>query len=201
MYASCNNITLKIYMLKEIIQKNRSYRRFHEEVTIGRETILELVDLARLSASSGNLQPLKYLLADSRYMNEKIFPQLQWAGYLTDWPGPAEGERPSAYIIILHDTKISKSVQCDHGIAAQSILLGATKRGLGGCIIASLDKDKLRTELKIPEHLQILLVIALGKPNEKVKIDEIDADGDIKYWRDEKGVHHVPKRKLKDILL
>jgi nitroreductase len=188
-------------MLKELIQKNRSYRRFHEEVAIGRETLLELIDMARLSASSGNLQPLKYLLADSPYMNEKIFPHLQWAGYLTDWPGPAKGERPSAYIVILHDTKISKTINCDHGIAAQSILLGATKRGLGGCIIASMNKSELIAALKIPEHLQILLVIALGKPNEKVKIEEIDVDGDIKYWRDEKGVHHVPKRKLKDILL
>jgi nitroreductase len=188
-------------MLKEIIQKNRSYRRFHEEVAIGRETMLELVDLARLSASSGNLQPLKYLLADSPFMNNKIFPHLQWAGYLTGWPGPAEGERPTAYIVILHDTSISKSVNCDHGIAVQSILLGATKRGLGGCIIASMNKTELTAALKIPEHLQILLVIALGKPSEKVEIDEIDADGDIKYWRDEKGVHHVPKRKLKDIIL
>jgi nitroreductase len=188
-------------MLKEIIQKNRSYRRFHEEVGIGRETLLELVDLARLSASSGNLQPLKYLLADSTYMNEKIFPHLEWAGYLADWPGPAKGERPSAYIIILQDTNISKTIDCDHGIAAQSILLGATKRGLGGCIIASMNKEKLRAVLQIPEHLRILLSIALGKPSEKIKIEEIDTDGDIKYWRDEKGVHHVPKRKLKDILL
>ena len=188
-------------MLKELIQKNRSYRRFHEEVTIGRETLLELVDLARLSASSGNLQPLKYLLADSAYMTQKIFPHLQWAGYLTDWPGPAEGERPTAYIVILHDTTITKTVNCDQGIAAQSILLGATKRGLGGCIIASINKDELQKTLKIPEHLQILLVIALGKPNEKIKIDEIDSEDDIKYWRDDRGIHHVPKRKLKDIIL
>jgi hypothetical protein len=130
-----------------------------------------------------------------------VFPLLGWAGYLKDWPGPAEGERPSAYIIVLGDKEIRRSFGCDHGIAAQSILLGATEKGLGGCIIGSVQKEGLREALEIPSRYEILLVIALGKPKETVVLEEIDPGGDIKYYRDEHGVHHVPKRSLDELIL
>ena len=188
-------------MLRDLVLKNRSYRRFYENFRIDCNTLKELIDLARLSASAANLQPLKYVISCDTEKNAKIFPHLKWAGYLKDWPGPQEGERPSAYIIILGDTEISKDFGCDHGIAAQSILLGAIEKGLGGCIIGSIDREALRKTLNIPERYEILLVIALGKPKEKVVIEEVGPDGDIKYWRDDKGVHHVPKRRLGDIIL
>ena len=187
--------------LKDLILANRSYRRFEENFTISQQTLLELVDLARLSPSAGNKQPLRYILSFQPERNSRIFAFLQWAAYLTDWPGPAEGERPSAYIIILGDSRISPAILCDHGIAAQSILLGAVEKGLGGCVIASIKKDELRKELDIPEHLDILLVIALGKPREEIRLEEVKDNGDIKYWRDEQGVHHVPKRSLEEIIL
>ena len=161
----------------------------------------ELVDLARLSASARNAQPLKYILSCQPQKNSLIFPHLAWAGYLTDWPGPCEGERPSAYIIILGDTEISQSSGCDHGIAAQSILLGATEEGLGGCMIASIKRQGLRQALEIPPRYEILLVLALGKPKETVVIETVGPGGDTKYWRDSKGVHHVPKRALDDIII
>jgi nitroreductase len=188
-------------MIHELVKNNRSYRRFYQSVTIPRETLLELIDLARHSASAGNLQPLKYMLSYDPERNATIFKHLAWAGYLKEWPGPGEGERPSAYIIVLSDTRIAKSPGCDHGIACQSILLGATEMGLGGCIVGSIRKNELREALGIPKHLEILLVIALGKPKETVVIEEVGSDGDIKYWRDNKGVHHVPKRKLDDIVV
>jgi nitroreductase len=188
-------------MLKEIIHKNRSYRRFDQNHTIRMETLRELVDLARHSASGANLQPLKYFLSCDPKINSRIFATLAWAGYLKDWPGPGEGERPSAYIVMLGDTRVSKNYAVDEGIACQSILLGAVEKGLGGCIIATIKKDALRKELGVPDYLEISLVIAIGKPNETVKIEYIDATGDIKYWRDEKSVHHVPKRKLEDIII
>ena len=188
-------------MLKDLILKNRSYRRFYQEVAIEHETLRELVDLARLSASGANRQPLKYILSCDPEKNALIFPNLAWAAYLKDWPGPSEGERPSAYIIILGDTEISQQFFCDHGIAAQSILLGATDKGWGGCIIASIQKDGLRQALKIPPRYEIMLVIALGKPKEKVVIESVGTDGDIKYWRDSDTVHHVPKRSLEDIII
>ena len=187
--------------LKEYILKNRSYRRFHQDVPVELETLKQLVDLARLSASGGNHQPLKYILSCDPQMNALIFPQLGWAAYLRDWPGPSEGERPSGYIIILGDKNISKSFGVDHGIAAQSILLGATELGLGGCIIASIRKDDLHQALEIPDQYEILLVLALGKPKEIVEIETVGPDGDIKYWRDDENTHHVPKRSLDEIII
>ena len=137
----------------------------------------------------------------TRTKNNLIFPTLKWAGYLADWPGPAEGERPSAYIVILGDKDIVPQTGVDHGIAAQNILLGATEKGLGGCMIASIDRKQLRRGLEIPDRYDILLVIALGKPKETVVLETVGPDGDIKYWRDEDGVHHVPKRSLGEIII
>ena len=188
-------------MLKDLILKNRSYRRFHEDAGIDLDTLKELVDLARLSASAANLQPLKYILSCDPPKNAVIFPHLAWAGYLPDWAGPVIGERPSAYIIILGDTEIAVNFHCDHGIAAQSILLGATEKGLGGCMIGSIKRDELAAALKIPDRFEILLVLALGKPREEVVLETIGAEGDIKYWRDAEGVHHVPKRRIDDIIV
>jgi nitroreductase len=188
-------------MLKDLVLKNRSYRRFYQEVVVELKTLRELVDLARLSASALNLQPLKYVLSCEPQKNALIFPHLGWAGYLKDWPGPAEGERPSAYIIILGDTEISRAFGCDHGIAAQSILLGATERGLGGCMIATVKRQELSQALGIAPCCEILLVIALGKPKETVVIEEVGPDGDVKYWRDSQSGHHVPKRALDDIII
>ena len=188
-------------MLRDLIVKNRSYRRFAQTTAIDRGTREALVDLARLSASAANLQPLRYILSCELERNALIFPHLAWAGYLADWPGPSEGERPSAYIIILGDTEVSRSFGCDHGIAAQSILLGAAERGLGGCMIGSIQREKLRKALDIPDRYEILLVLALGKPDETVVLETVDSSGDIKYRRDRDGVHHVPKRRLEDLII
>lgn len=188
-------------MIEGLIRKNRSYRRFHENERLSVETLKGLINLARLSASAGNLQPLKYIISNTPFWNQKIFSCLKWAGYLTDWHGPSQGEMPSAYIVITGDTEITKNFWCDHGIAAQSILLGASDKGLGGCIIGSINKDSLRQILNLPEKYEILLVLALGKPKEKVVIEEMHEGEGIKYWRDEHSIHHVPKRRLEDIII
>jgi len=188
-------------MIKDLIRKNRTYRRFYEDVPVNRKTLEELVDLARLSASASNKQPLKYVLSCEKNKNDLIFPTLAWAGYLKDWSGPGEGEKPSAYIIMLNDTEITNNYWCDPGIAAQSILLGATEKGLGGCIFASVKRDELRSALKITERYEILYVLAIGKPKEKVVLETVGPEGDIKYWRDNQGVHHVPKRTLEEIII
>jgi len=188
-------------MLRELIIRNRSYRRFDEAHEIGADVLRELVDHARLSASAANLQPLKFILSCTAKKNGTIFPCLGWAAYLKDWPGPPAGQRPSAYIIVLGDSGITKTFGCDHGIAAQSILLAAAEKGLGGCMIASIQRNKLREALSIPKKLEILLVIALGRPAEEVRIEEVGQDGKVEYWRDDEGVHHVPKRRLDDIII
>jgi nitroreductase len=187
-------------MIKELILKNRTYRRFYQDVKIEYSVLEELIDLARLSSSGANLQPLKYIISNDEEKNNIIFSHLKWAGYLADWDGPEEGEKPSAYIIVLGDTDISTNYFWDHGIACQSILLGACEKGLGGCMFGAVDREGLKNKLGIQSKYELLLVIALGKPKEKVVLEELE-NGDIKYWRDENGVHHVPKRKLKDIIL
>ena len=188
-------------MIEDLILKTRSYRRFDESVPVELETLRWLVKLARFSASGSNRQPLKFIFSCDAATNAEIFPCTAWAGYLTGWKGPAEGERPTAYIIILGDTEIRQAGGVDHGIAAQSIMLGATERGLGGCMIGSIDKPKLRAALDIPERYDILLVLALGKPAETVVLEDVGPDGDIKYYRDEQDVHHVPKRTLEELIL
>jgi len=188
-------------MIKDLIKKNRSCRRFYEDFVIKRNTLEELIDLARLSASAANRQPLKYILSYEKNKNDLIFSTLAWAGYLKDWSGPGEGERPSAYIVMLNDTEITKNYWCDPGIAAQSILLGATEKGLGGCIFASVKRDELNSTLKIDERYEILYVLAVGKSKEKVVLETVGTDGNIKYWWDRQRVHHVPKRLLEEIII
>lgn len=188
-------------MLRDLVLANRSYRRFDESEHIDDQLLKDLVDLARCTPSAANMQPLKYIISSTPQKNALIFPATAWAGYLKDWPGPSEGERPSAYIIIVGDTSISKNFGCDQGIVAQTILLGAAEKGLGGCMIGALDRKLLAKNLRLPEDYEILLVVALGKPSEEVILEEVGPDGDIKYYRDESNIHHVPKRKLDDIIL
>jgi nitroreductase len=181
--------------------KNRSFRRFDESEPIARDTLVELVGLARCTASAGNRQPLKYILSADSETNGRIFPCLSWAGYLKDWPGPGPGERPTAYVVILVDQSVAKEWWCDDGIVAQTMLLGAAERGLGGCMIGAIQKDRLRQELEIPEPFLIRLVLALGRPAETVVLEDLPPGGDVRYWRDEKDVHHVPKRRIGELIL
>ncbi len=187
--------------VRELIEKNRSYRRFDNGHAISYETLRELVDLARLSASAGNLQPLRYILSHYPEKNAILYQYCSWAAYLKDWDGPEPHERPSAYIVILSDMNIAKSINCDHGIAAQNILLGAVSKGLGGCMIGSIKREGLRIALKIPNNYEIMLIVALGKPVETVVLDTVGADGNVRYWRDAESIHHVPKRTLDEIIL
>jgi nitroreductase len=189
-------------MIRGIVEKNRSYRKFHEDVEVSQETLKELVNLARLSGCGMNMQSLRYMLITVKADREKVYPYIKWAAFLKDWGGPKEGQRPSAFILLLKDTgKNSFVVQTDMGIACQSILLGAVEKGLGGCIIGALDKDKLRDAFSIREDLELQYVIAIGKPDQNVIIDEIELGQDTKYWVDKDGNHHVPKIRLEDIII
>jgi len=186
--------------LSDLFYKTRTIRRFDETHRISLDILKNLVDLARLSPSGGNRQPLRYLLYHTPEECEKIFPYLAWAAYLKDWPGPDKGERPAAYIVILGDRTITDNFGVDHGIAAHGIMLGATNEDLGGCIIASITREELVEDLKIPDKYEVLLIVALGKPVENVIINEMKGD-EVKYWRDDKGNHHVPKRNLQDLII
>jgi len=187
-------------MLNDLVQLNRTYRRFDQSERIPLSTLRELVDLARMCPSGGNKQPLKYMLITSEDVCAEVFKQLRWAAYLKDWGGPEEGERPAAYVIVLGDTNISKDFGVDPGIVMQTIILGAVEKGYGGCMLANILREQLRAALEIPSRFEILYVVALGKPVEKVVVEAVGEDGDIKYWHDDQQVHHLPKRSLSDLI-
>ena len=188
-------------MLTELLIKSRSYRRFDESIKISQEVLRDLIDATRYCPSAANRQPLKYRLVFEENETAQVFDCLKFAAYLSDWSGPAEGERPTAYVIVLGDETVSKFSEVDAGIAMQTILLRATELGFGGCILASVQREKLREVLALDERFHIGYVIALGKPAESCVIEPLGKDGDIKYYRDADGVHHVPKRELKDLLI
>jgi nitroreductase len=186
----------------DIVLKNRSYRRFYENHALDDKYLKKLVSYARLTPSAANLQPLRYRLVSAEDEKEKVFNTLLWAAYLKDFDGPVKGERPGGYIVVLKDSSVKGDLyKYDAGISAQTILLGASFSDLGGCIIASFKKEELIRKLSLPKEVEPVFVIALGKPLEQVVIEDIKKDGDIKYFRDENRVHHVPKIKLDDIII
>jgi nitroreductase len=188
--------------LHELVARSRSYRRFYQEHNVPLGTLKQLIDIARLAPSAGNAQPLKYVLSANHEQNAEIFPHLGWAAQLKEWPGPVEGERPAAYIVILGDKRLKPAFgYIDQGIVAQTILLAATEAGLGGVIIGSVRKDDLAAKLGLGTDFEILLVVALGKPKEEVVVEPLPASGSTAYWRDEKHRHHVPKRPLHDLIV
>ena len=184
-------------MLRDLLLRNRSYRRFQQQA-LDEQTLVGLLELTRLCPSAANRQPLKYLLAWRPEQCAKIFPHLRWAAALAPWPGPAEGERPAGYILILGDSRIWRRWDWDTGIVAQTMLLGAAELGLGGFMVASIDQGGLRAALNLPEHLEALLAVALGRPGETVVLEDGRPD-DRPYWRDADDVHHVPKRPLAEV--
>ncbi len=188
-------------MLKDLVIKARSYRRFDSSYGIDAEVLREIVDVSRFTPSASNKQPLKYIISVSKEMNDKIFSTLAWAASLSNWDGPSESERPTGYIIILTDTRIKETADMDVGIVAQTMRLLAEERGLGGCMLASIDRETLRGMLNLPDYLRISLILALGKPAERVVLEEAEDSEKIEYYRDNASVHHVPKRKLGEVLI
>jgi nitroreductase len=151
-----------------------------------------------------NAQPLRYILSASPQTNGQIFPLLKWAGYLADWDGPAAGERPTGYVVVLHDTEVKVKpewVWCDVGLASQNVLLSATEEGFGGCMIASVKWDGLRDALAIDSRYEPLIVMALGRPVEQAVVVDLPEDRSIKYYRDASGTHFVPKRSMEELIL
>ncbi len=184
-----------------LVRHSRSVRRFDATFRIPRETLVALVSLARYCPSGQNRQPLRFFLSAEPETNDTIFPHLRWAGHLRDWAGPAVSERPTAYLLVLHDHTVAADPGQDPGIVAQTLLLGAATLGLGGCMIGSMSRSALHTALALPDTLEIRLCIALGKPAEEIQIDDVGPDGDTRYFRDADGVHHVPKRRLESLIL
>lgn len=188
---------------KELIRGNRSYRRFDESRKIGRDILESLVELTRYCASGRNLQPLRYRVVCSDDECNRIFPALKWAGYYEDWDGPEAGERPAAYLVQCLDTELSPNCLCDDGLQLEAITLGASTLGIHGTIIKAFNVEEVKKALSLTERYKPLYILSLGYPAEKVLIESTDgsAEADIRYHRDEKGVHIVPKRPLEELLI
>ncbi len=189
-------------VLKDLVLKNRSYRGYDPSVPVPEDTLRDLVDLARFTASGANLQPLKYRLV---FLPEEVAglnALTRWAKALPHVALPREGRFPPAYIVICNDLTICRAPEAakmDVAIAAQTILLGAVERGLGGIMLGNFDHDRLREAVALPEGMEPMLILAIGKPNDKIVLTE--AEGSTAYYRDENDVHYVPKRRLEDILI
>ena len=188
-------------MIKDLILRERSYRSFDESVSISRETLVGFAENARLTPSSANIQPLKYKICNTKEECDLIFPLTKWAALLKDYQIPPKGHAPTAYIIICTDKNIAdRDFDKDVGIAAQTLMLSAVEAGFGGCMIGSFDRVKLAEVLCLPEGIIPSLVLALGKPDEEIVLESINENKSA-YYRDENGVHHVPKRALDEIIL
>ncbi len=183
---------------EKVLYQRRTIRRFKKE-SIQLDVLKKLIDLARLAPASANIQSLNYIIVKDTAMRAKLFPLARWAAHLPKGERtPKEGERPMAYIIVLSNTEIKKNAQYDIGAAVENILLGAVNAGLGGCWMGSIDRDKIRELFNIPEKFEITHLISLGFPAEESKLEPFQ--GSFKYWKDENGVMHVPKKSVKDII-
>lgn len=189
---------------KELVKRNRSFRGYDESYRFTKEQLEDYVDTTRYTASSVNMQPLKYFIAYEKEMVDKIQKMTKWARALPDLNLPYVGKRPTGFIVVCQDINISLNTERfmkDVGIVAQTILLQATEEGLGGCMIGNFKKEEVMETLKLDDNLVPLLIIALGKPDEEIVITEIPESGSTNYYRDKEDVHYVPKRSLGDILI
>ncbi|MDE6300263.1 MAG: nitroreductase family protein [Muribaculaceae bacterium] len=189
--------------LSQLITENRTVRRFIENEPVATETLEKLVGLARFCASGRNAQPLKYVLITSEDTRARVYPLLKWAGYFKDWDGPAEGERPAAYMVQCLDTHYGANCLCDDGLQLEAITLGMCTMGLRGCIIKAFNVPALSEVLGVGERYVPRYVLALGYPAETVRIEDMDGteDADFKYFRTPDRVHHVPKRPVAELIL
>jgi len=191
-------------MIRELVEKNRSYRGYDESRKMTREELVEFVDCARLTASAANKQPLRYYLAWEQEQLDKIQPLTGWAKALPERRLPLPGKNPTGFIVICRDVNVAKTKEecmCDVGIAAQTMLLYAAEKGLGGIMIGNFSPERIKKALGLSEEFEPVLIVAFGKPDEEVRLVEAEKDASLKYYRDANNVHYVPKRKLEDVLI
>lgn len=187
-------------MIRELLQRNRTYRRFDESIKIDEQQIEHWVESARYTASMRNVQPIKYIIVTDEGICHKLCEAVTWAGYLTDWDGPSIGERPTAFLVQLLDTELSSSARFDEGLQLAAITLSAVEAGYGACITLSFNTADIMRLFQLGEHLFPLSITALGKPIETVVIEDVRIDGNIKYYHTPDGTHHVPKRSLEELI-
>lgn len=181
----------------DLIKRRRSIRKFKQE-EIARKTLIKIVDAGRFAPSAANLQFIEYIIIDEKTLLDKIFPHTRWAGYIYPLGTPKENERPTAYIAILQNLKKSSHPDLrDIGAAVENMILTALEEGIGSCWLGAIDKKEISEILNLPSFIRLDSLLALGYPAEQPQI--VPYQGSVKYFRDEKGKHFVPKRDIKDI--
>ena len=186
-------------MISELIKKSRSYRRFYADRAVDTETLVSIIDEARACPSAANMQRLRFALVNDEAGKDTVFTSLRFAGYLKEWGGPTPEERPAAYIVVCADAELNTNLSIDLGIFAQTILLSATARGLGGCMFRAFDAARISEVVGVSGMIPHL-VIALGVPSERVELVPV-VDGDIKYYRDSEETHFVPKYSAEELII
>ena len=182
----------------EKIITRRTIRQFAAQ-PITKEILENLVNAGRLAPSGANLQPLEFIVIDDEAITKEVFPCLKWAAYIAPEGNPRPGQEPKAYVIVVVNRDIRpQGFEWDVGAAMENMILTAWEEGLGSCWLLSIDRDRLRQVLSIPENYRIDSVLALGYPAEESVVEELTDS--VEYWKDEQGRFHVPKRALKDII-
>ena len=191
-------------MFKDLVKASRSDRGYDESYHFTEEELADFVDCARFAPSSVNGQPFRYYLAWQKEKVDLIQSLTKWARALPDMQLPHEGKCPTGFVVICQDLNLGESIaryQKDVGIVAQTMLLAAAEKGLGGCMIGNFSPAEVSTVRGLPPHLKPVLVIALGKPDEKIVLTELHPGESHHYYRDENDVHYVPKRPLADLIV
>jgi nitroreductase len=184
--------------LYDLIISRRTIRQF-KPVPIPRDILVRTVNAGRLAPSAANLQPLEFIVVDEEALRAKVFPCLKWAAYIAPQGDPKPGQEPQAYVMILVNTRVrEKGFEWDVGAAVENMILAAWEEGIGTCWLLSVNRESLRSLLRIPEHFRIDSVLALGYPAESPVIE--DMKDSVEYWKDPKGHLHVPKRRLEDVI-
>ena len=190
-------------MIRDLVEKSRSYRIFDESYKLSKQDLVALIEITRFSPCGKNGQYLRFIPIYKEEILKEIYPYLSWAAYLKDWDGPTEGERPTGIILVVskEGSLTDPILACDIGIASQSIMLGAVEKNLGGCMIRALNRKKIMEILNLSDDYIVHIALAIGKPDQKVTIEDINECDDIKYWMDKDKNHHVPKIILDDLII
>jgi nitroreductase len=193
----------------EAIEKRRSVRKFLQK-PIPYSVLRKLINAARLAPSGGNFQAWEFIVVDDKELCAKIFPMTSWAIYFGKEGAPEEGERPVSYVVFLNNKSLNKNLPpsvwiADISAAIENLILAAVEEGIGTCWLGSMQLNKIQRAnlvnlLSVPDTHSLEFMVALGYPVETHQVEDIEKDGSIKYYRDEQGIHHVPKRKLEHIL-
>lgn len=181
----------------DVMTLRRSIRRFRQE-QVDADVLKEMIDVARLYPSGGNLQPIRFGVITKKELTDAVFADLGWAMYLPDYK-IADAERPTAYIVLLRDETVSKKCDYDVGAASTMVMIAAVEKGLATCPLANFSGSRLSALLSLPKHLHPELVIAVGFPAQESTV--VPMCDSVRYAQDENGNFLVPKRSTEEVLV